>query len=93
MIWPGLREFQLSVHQLKEKAMCGGGGGGSPKVQKAPVAPAIVAPIEAEPSAKAASEQERKRRQAASGRSDTILTRGLGLSGEAGTGGKKLLGE
>jgi hypothetical protein len=62
-------------------------------VQKAPVAPAIVAPIEAEPGATGAADQERKRRQAASGRSDTILTRGLGLSDKARTGGKELLGE
>lgn len=73
--------------------MCGGGGGKSPKVEAAPVAPAIVAPMDAEPSSQAASDQERKRRQAASGRSDTILTRGLGAPGEAKTGGKKLLGE
>ncbi|MDR2800868.1 MAG: hypothetical protein LBB52_06340 [Desulfovibrio sp.] len=73
--------------------MCSSGGGGTPKVQKAPVAPAIVAPIEAEASSNAAADQERKRRQAASGRSDTILTRGLGLRDEARTGGKRLLGE
>ncbi len=74
--------------------MCGGGGGGkAPEVKKAPVAPAVVAPMDAEPSSQTASDQERKRRQAASGRSDTILTRGLGVSGEAQTGGKKLLGE
>ena len=73
--------------------MCGGGGGGTPKVEKAPVAPAIVAPIEANADSKRAGDLERKRRQAASGRSDTILTRGLGVEGEAKTGGKKLLGE
>ena len=74
--------------------MCGGGGSKStPKVEAAPVAPAIVAPMDAEQSSQTASDQERKRRQAASGRSDTILTRGLGVEGEARTGGKKLLGE
>ena len=79
--------------------MCGGGmfgGGGSsstPQVKAAPVAPSIVAPIEAEESAQSASDAERKRRQAASGRSDTILTRGLGDTSTAQTGGKKLLGE
>jgi hypothetical protein len=49
--------------------------------------------MDAEPSSQSASEQERKRRQAASGRSDTILTRGMGAQGEAATGGKRLLGE
>ncbi len=73
--------------------MCGGGGGGAPKVTKAPVAPAVVAPMDAEQSSQTASDQERKRRLAASGRSDTILTRGLGVQGEAATGGKRLLGE
>ncbi|MDR2488764.1 MAG: hypothetical protein LBD42_04655 [Desulfovibrio sp.] len=73
--------------------MCGGGGASAPKVQKAPVAPAIVAPMDAEKSSQTASDQERKRRQAASGRSDTILTRGLGVAGDARTGGKRLLGE
>lgn len=76
--------------------MCiGGGGGGSsaPQVKAAPVAPSIVAPIEAEESAQSASDAERKRRQAASGRSDTILTRGMGDTSQAQVGGKKLLGE
>ena len=69
------------------------GSNRTPEVKKAPVAPAIVAPMEADPGAASAADQERKRRQAASGRSDTILTRGLGVQGEARTGGKKLLGE
>ena len=73
--------------------MCGGGGQSAPKVTKAPVAPAIVAPIEAESSVQNASNAERRRRQAASGRSDTILTRGLGVTEQAQTGNKKLLGE
>lgn len=74
--------------------MCGGGGGGTPTVKPAPVAPAIVAPMDAETSSQSAADQERKRRQAASGRSDTILTRGLmGARDEARTGGKKLSGE
>ena len=73
--------------------MFGGGGGSSPpEVKPAPLAPAVVAPMDAEPSSQSAADQERKRRQAASGRSDTILTRGLGIQGEAQTGGKKLLG-
>ena len=74
--------------------MCFGGGGASaPKVQKAPVAPSIVAPIEADGSAASAGSLERKRRQAASGRSDTILTGGLGITEDANTSRKKLLGE
>lgn len=79
--------------------MCGGGvfggGGGSkaPEVKAAPMAPAIVAPIEADSSSQSASDAERKRRQAASGRSDTILTRGMGDTSQIQTGGKKLLGE
>ena len=73
--------------------MCGGSGGGSPKVEKAPVAPAIVAPIEADTNAAAAGDLERKRRQAASGRSDTILTGSMGDLSQANVGGKKLLGE
>ena len=74
--------------------MCGGGGGGkAPEVKAAPVAPAIVAPIEADNSSAQAGDQERKRRQAASGRSDTILTGGMGDTSQAQVGGKKLLGE
>ena len=73
--------------------MCGGGGGKAPKVEKAPVAPAIVAPIEADTSAAAAGDLERKRRKAATGRSDTILTGSAGDASQAQVGGKKLLGE
>ena len=73
--------------------MCGGGGGGTPKVEKAPMAPSIVAPIEANADSKRAGDLERKRRQAASGRSDTILTGSGGDERHAQTGGKKLLGE
>lgn len=80
--------------------MCGGGslfGGGAkaktPEVKAAPVAPAVVAPIEADASSQSAADAERKRRQAASGRSDTILTQGMGDTSQAQTGGKKLLGE
>ena len=74
--------------------MCGGGGsgGGAPSVTTTKVDP-IVAPIEADESSQSASDAERKRRQAASGRSDTILTKGLGIQDAAQTGGKKLLGE
>ncbi len=72
-----------------------GGGGRAPKPvapKLAPVAPAVVAPIEADSTAKAAGDDERRRRQAASGRSDTNLTGGLGITDKAQTGGKTLLG-
>ena len=57
-----------------------------------PAIPQMVAPIEANTEARAAGEDERRRRAAASGRSDTILTGGSGLAESAQTGGKKLLG-
>ena len=73
--------------------MCGGGSGGSaPKVKKAPTPPPVVTPIDADADAKKAGNEERKKRMAASGRSDTILTGGLGSADQATTGGKKLLG-
>lgn len=65
---------------------------GSPKVTPAPVAPAIVAPIEADTSVKEAGDQERRRRQAAFGRSDTILSGPMGVTGVAPVGGRRLLG-
>jgi hypothetical protein len=67
-----------------------GGNASAPQVIKAPVAPAIVPPISADESASGAAALERRRRQAASGRSDTILTRGLGLQDDARTGRKTL---
>ena len=68
--------------------------GGKPKTPKpAPAAPPIVAPIEADETAKAAGEDERRRRIAASGRSDTILTSGTGDMSAADVGKKRLLGE
>ena len=71
--------------------MCiGGKTPSAPQVVKAPVAPAIVAPISADESAGNAADLERRRRQAASGRSDTILTRGMGLQDSARTGAKTL---
>ena len=74
--------------------MCGGGGGSkAPKVSAAPVAPPVVAPIDADADAKKAGDDERRKRIAASGRSDTILTSGLGDLSEANTGKKKLLGQ
>lgn len=57
------------------------------------MAPSIVAPIEANADSKRAGDQERKRRQAASGRSDTILTGSMGGATPAQTGGKQLLGQ
>ncbi len=70
------------------------GGGSKPKTPKAaPAAPPIVAPMEADQTAKSAGDDERRRRMAASGRSDTILTGGMGDVSAADTGKKKLLGE
>lgn len=71
--------------------MCGGSKPKAPKA--APAAPPIVAPIDADQSAKAAGEDERRRRMAASGRSDTILTGGSGDMSSAEVGKKRLLGE
>ncbi len=74
--------------------MCmGGGGAKTPEVKPAPTAPPIVAPIDADADAKKAGDEERRKRQAASGRSSTILTGGLGDVSTAETGRKKLLGE
>jgi hypothetical protein len=52
----------------------------------------MVVPIEANTEAKSAGDEERRRRAAASGRSDTILTGGLGIKDQAQAAGKKLLG-
>lgn len=79
--------------------MCMGGlfgGGGSvstPEVQQVQPAPPIVAPIEADDSTYENAKLERARRQSATGRSDTIMTQGSGLTGQAQTSGKQLLGE
>lgn len=79
--------------------MCMGGlfgGGGSvstPQVQQVQAAPAIVQPIEADDSANENARLERARRQSATGRSDTIMTQGSGLTSQAQTTGKQLLGE
>ena len=74
--------------------MCMGGGVKTPKIEKTPVAPPIVAPIDADLDAKKAGEDERRRRMAATGRSNTILTGGLGDTGYTASGGrKKLLGQ
>ena len=73
--------------------MCGGNKPKSPDIKPAPTAPPIVAPIDADANAKKAGDEERRKRQAASGRSSTILTGGLGDTSAADTGRKKLLGE
>jgi hypothetical protein len=74
--------------------MCLGGGGGSYSAPApAPTVPAVVAPISADTSAKASGEEEKRRRAAAYGRSDTILTSGLGDTSAVQTGEKKLLGQ
>ena len=74
--------------------MCGGSKPKTPKVEPTPLPPVLVAPIEADPPPAPAGEEAQRRRRAASGRSDTVLTSGMGVTGEASTGGKKLrLGE
>lgn len=72
--------------------MCSGGGS-APKYEPTPLPPVLVSPIDADTSAASAGDEERRRRRAASGRSDTVLTSGSGLSEQAQTGGKKLLGD
>ena len=69
------------------------GGGSAPSVKAAPVAPGVIAPLMADSVSGGAGEDERRRRQAASGRSDTVLTGGMGLAQAARTGGKQLLGQ
>ena len=69
------------------------GGVKTPKIEKTPVAPPIVAPMDADQEVKKAGDEERRRRMAATGRSDTILTSSLGSSGYSSAGGKTLLGQ
>ena len=73
--------------------MCMGGGVKTPKIEETPVAPPIVAPMDADQEVKKAGDEERRRRMAATGRSDTILTSSLGSSGYRSAGGKTLLGQ
>ena len=73
--------------------MCMGGGVKTPKIEETPVAPPIVAPMDADQEVKKAGDEERRRRMAATGRSDTILTSALGSSGYSNVGGKTLLGQ
>ncbi len=72
--------------------MCGGGGFKTSSVKAAPTAPPIVAPIEADQTSKSAREQEKRKRLAATGRSSTILTSGLGDANPVETAKKNLLG-
>lgn len=84
----------------EEETMCGGTVGKWLGIKSAkmaaPVMPPTSAskinPIEADASSKTAGDQEKKRRRAATGRSDTILTSGLGVTGTANVGKKKLSG-
>ncbi len=74
--------------------MCAGSKPKMSTITPTPVAPPIVAPIDADLDAKKAGEDERRRRMAATGRSNTILTGGLGDTGYTASGGrKKLLGQ
>lgn len=73
--------------------MCMGGGVKTPKIEETPLAPPIVAPMDADQEVKKAGDEERRRRMAATGRSDTILTSSLGSSGYSSAGGKTLLGQ
>lgn len=71
-------------------------GGSKPKaatIKPAPIAPPVITPIDADVDAKRAGDEERRKRIAASGRSDTILTGGLGDLSQAFTGKKTLLGQ
>ena len=65
----------------------------APSVAPTPLPPVVLAPVDADTSAIGASTEEMKRRRAATGKGDTVLTGGLGVTGAAQTGGKKLLGE
>ena len=67
--------------------MCGGSKPSTPKIEPTPLPPVVVAPIEADTSAASAADDEKRRRRAASGRSDTVLTSGLGVQDRAQTGG------
>lgn len=74
--------------------MCGGKKPKTkPMPEPAPVAAPIISTIEADETVKKAGDEERKRRRAAYGRSDTILTGGSGVNGLAHTSGKQLLGQ
>ena len=72
--------------------MCGGSKPSTPTYTPPPPAPAIIAPMEADAATRSAGDLERKKRLAASGRSDTLYTAGLDL-GTASAGRKTLGGE
>lgn len=72
-------------------------GGRKPKskpitIEPAPMAAPIINTIEADETVRMAGDEERKRRRASYGRSDTILTGGLGIQEAPKTSGKQLLG-
>lgn len=66
----------------------------TPKIDTSAVeaAPVLATPVEASTEAATASDLERRRRIAASGRSDTVLTSGMGLTSQASTGKGQTLG-
>lgn len=66
----------------------------SPKIEttEAVETPVLATPVEASTEAATASDLERRRRIAASGRSDTVLTSGMGLTSTASTGKGQTLG-
>ena len=72
--------------------MCGGSKPSTPTYTPPPAAPTIIAPMEADEATKNAGDAERKKRLAASGRSDTLYTAGTDL-GTASAGRKTLGGE
>ena len=75
--------------------MCGGSKPKMPKqtVTSAPVSAPIISTLEADTAARTSADEERKKRRMAYGRSDTILTGGLGETGVAKTATKQLLGQ
>ena len=72
--------------------MGGGGGKGASMPDIPETAPAPEAPSTVDASVRQAGYAQRRQRAAATGRSDTILTSGQGVSGQADTNKKKLLG-
>ena len=68
----------------------GGKGGSMPDIPETPPAPEAPSTVDA--SVRQAGDDQRRQRAAAAGRSDTILTSGQGVAGQADTNKKKLLG-
>jgi hypothetical protein len=73
--------------------MCGGSKPKTPKVTSAPVSAPIIPAMEADLAARSSGDEERRKRRMAYGRSDTILTGGLGETGTVRTAAKRLLGQ